>query len=52
MATNGRADKILYLDGQGLDCHLGEISAKRGKSYLTDHLGPVLNTEASKNKRG
>ncbi len=38
----------LYLDGQGIDEHLGEVSEVRGpKAYVTDHLGSVLNGEAA-----
>lgn len=36
-----------YIDGQGVDEHLGEVKGGVGKGYLTDHLGSVLNGEAA-----
>ncbi len=36
-----------YVDGQGIDDHLGEVKAGVGKGYVTDHLGSVLNGDAA-----
>ncbi len=48
LAQSENGDMTLYLDGQGIDEHLGEVSEVRGpKAYVTDHLGSVLNGEAA-----
>jgi|GEM_PF-2286432 len=41
----------MYVDGQGIDEHLGEVTTNTPKSYITNHLGSVLNTTASANKK-
>jgi RHS repeat-associated protein len=33
-----------YLDGKGIDEHLGKSSRREKMTYLTDHLGSVLNS--------
>ncbi|MBS1961083.1 MAG: RHS repeat-associated core domain-containing protein [Bdellovibrionales bacterium] len=45
LARAGDGAVSIFLDGKGVDEHLGQISSRRKKSYLTDHLGSVLNTE-------
>jgi RHS repeat-associated protein len=37
----------LYLDGHGIDEHLGEVSRNGTHAFLTDHLGSVLNSSIS-----
>jgi RHS repeat-associated protein len=37
----------LYLDGQGIDEHLGKVSRIGTQSFMTDHLGSVLNSPIS-----
>ena len=37
----------LYLDGQGMDDHLGEIRHGQARGYVVDHLGSVMNLGAS-----
>ncbi len=34
----------LYMDGQGIDDHLGAVTSHSVTGYMTDHLGSVLNT--------
>lgn len=36
-----------YIDGQGVDEHLGEVKGSTAKYYVTDHLGSVLNGDAA-----
>ena len=43
----GDGEIALYLDGEGIDEHLGEVSSRGAKAYATDHLGSVLNGEAA-----
>src|SRR5690348_14936133 len=43
----GDGATTLYIDGQGIDEHLGQSRAKESKLYLVDHLGSVLNGEAA-----
>lgn len=40
----GDGIQTLYFDGQGIDEHLGQVTATGVKGYQTDHLGSVLNT--------
>jgi RHS repeat-associated protein len=41
------SQEVLYIDGQGIDDHLFEISSASGaKAYITDHLGSVINSAA------
>ena len=47
---DGVTKEVLYLDGSGIDEHFAEIGAG-AKAYVTDHLGSVLNTEASGGKK-
>jgi RHS repeat-associated protein len=37
----------LYLDGDGIDEHLGMVSPQGTLAFETDHLGSVLNTEVA-----
>ncbi len=34
-----------YIQGQGVNEHLGEVKGTESKAYVTDHLGSVLNSE-------
>jgi len=43
MAKSGDGILSLYLDGQGIDEHLGKISRGSTQTFFTDHLGSVLN---------
>ncbi|OFZ18890.1 MAG: hypothetical protein A2X94_03195 [Bdellovibrionales bacterium GWB1_55_8] len=43
----GDGEITVYLDGQGIDEHLGEVSSRGVKAYATDHLGSVLNGDAA-----
>jgi RHS repeat-associated protein len=36
----------VYLDGEGIDEHLGHVTRTKAVTYETDHLGTVLNGEA------
>ncbi|OFZ18888.1 MAG: hypothetical protein A2X94_03185 [Bdellovibrionales bacterium GWB1_55_8] len=47
LGKSGDGEVTLYLDGQGIDEHLGEVSSRGVKAYATDHLGSVLNGEAA-----
>ncbi|OFZ18894.1 MAG: hypothetical protein A2X94_03215 [Bdellovibrionales bacterium GWB1_55_8] len=47
LGKSGDGEITLYLDGQGIDEHLGEVSSRGVKTYATDHLGSVLNGEAA-----
>ncbi|MBI3555435.1 MAG: RHS repeat-associated core domain-containing protein, partial [Deltaproteobacteria bacterium] len=40
----GDASLSLYVDGQGIDEHLGEVSSRAPAAYVTDHLDSVLNS--------
>jgi RHS repeat-associated protein len=51
LGRDGHGKITLYVDGQGIDEHLGEATKEKAKSYITDHLGSVLNTEASDNRK-
>lgn len=48
----GNGSKTLYLDGQGVDEHFGEIKGSVAKAYLTDHLGSILNSDIAGTARG
>jgi RHS repeat-associated protein len=50
-AKNGNGNFTLFVDGQGIDEHIGEVTSTTAKSYVTDHLGSVLNTDASAGKK-
>ena len=43
----GNGNITLYLDGQGIDEHMAMISSTGTKTFVTDHLGSVLNTEVA-----
>ena len=47
LGKSGDGEVTVYLDGQGIDEHLGEVSSRGVKAYATDHLGNVLNGEAA-----
>ena len=47
LAKDEDGNHSLYLDGQGINEHLGEINNGRAKGYVTDHHGSVLNTSAA-----
>jgi RHS repeat-associated protein len=42
--SSSESSLTLYLDGQGVDQHLGQVSLRAAQGYATDHLGSVLNT--------
>jgi RHS repeat-associated protein len=44
LGTSGDGVQTLYLDGQGIDEHLGEVSSRITQAYVTDHLGSVINS--------
>ncbi|MGZ3717168.1 MAG: RHS repeat-associated core domain-containing protein [Bdellovibrionota bacterium] len=47
MGKSGDGTVTAYLDGQGIDDHLAEVSSGAAKGYVTDHLGSVLNSDAA-----
>ena len=47
LLRNGDQQKFLYLDGKGIDEHLGVVSKKGTRVFKRDHLGTVLNSEMS-----
>jgi RHS repeat-associated protein len=47
LSRNGNGDEYLNIDGQGIDEHLAKITPTEVKSYVTNHLGTVLNSEAT-----
>ena len=47
LAQNGIRNLTLYIDGQGIDEHLGQVDSTKAIGYTVDHLGSVLNTEAA-----
>lgn len=47
LSKGGDGTLNLYLDGQGIDEHLGEVSRNGTHAFLTDHLGSVLNSSIS-----
>ena len=51
IGKSGQGELTLYLDGPGIDEHLGHISRQSAKAYITDHLGSVLNSEIASEKQ-
>ena len=47
--TSGGSETV-YIDGLGIDEHLGEVGTSVVKAYTTDHLGSMLNTAAAGTK--
>jgi RHS repeat-associated protein len=47
LAKDAGGEISLYIDGQGIDDHLGEIRHHRARGYVKDHLGSVMNSAAS-----
>ena len=47
LAAGESGDQTLYLDGLGMDEHLGRVSSHGANGFVTDHLGSVLNTSAA-----
>jgi RHS repeat-associated protein len=43
----GNSSLTLYLDGKGIDEHLGEVSQGMSIGFATDHLGSVLNSDVA-----
>ena len=39
----GDGTLTLYIDGNGIDEHIGQVTGTTVKGYVTDHLGSVLN---------
>jgi len=46
-AKAGDGSITTYLDGSGVDQHLGEVKGGVAKGYVTDHLGSVLNSDVA-----
>ena len=46
-AKAGDGSITTYLDGNGVDQHLGEVKGGVAKGYVTDHLGSVLNSDVA-----
>ncbi|MBI3542355.1 MAG: RHS repeat-associated core domain-containing protein, partial [Deltaproteobacteria bacterium] len=51
LGKNGRGELTLYLDGVGIDEHLGELGPHGVRAYISDHLGTVINGEALGGRR-
>jgi RHS repeat-associated protein len=49
LAQSGNGYTHVYLDSQGLNEHLGEVSSNAVNAYASDHLGSVLNADAAGN---
>jgi RHS repeat-associated protein len=47
LSKNGVSQMTVYLDGQGVDEHLGHTSSQGPIFYSTDHLGSVNNSPAA-----
>jgi len=47
LGKSGAGPETLYIDGQGIDEHLAQISSTEVRAYTVNHLGTVLNSEAS-----
>jgi RHS repeat-associated protein len=47
LGRTGNQSLNLYLDGEGIDEHLGEVSQGTSIGFATDHLGSVLNSDAA-----
>lgn len=50
LAKSGLGEMYLYVDGNETDQHFGEIRPSQVKTYVTDHLGTVVNSEVLPNK--
>nr|BDT28798.1 hypothetical protein BHI3_22640 [Bacteriovorax sp. HI3] len=44
LSKKGNGEITQYVDGQNIDEHLGEVTSIAAKSYITDHLGSVINS--------
>ncbi len=51
LAQNGQGDQTLFIDGRGVDEHLGKVDSTSGFAFTTDHLGSVINGEVMAEKR-
>ena len=47
LAKDAGGEVSLYLDGQGIDDHLGEIRHGRARGYVKDHQSSIMNSAAS-----
>jgi len=47
LSKAGDGSVHLYLDGSGIDEHLGHVSARDSGAFVTDHLGSATNGEAA-----
>jgi RHS repeat-associated protein len=47
IGRNGQGSLTVYLDGVGIDEHLGAATENGATAYVTDHLGSVLNGAVS-----
>jgi RHS repeat-associated protein len=45
LAKKGNGNIITYIDGDGPNEHLAEVSSTTSKTYVTDHVGSVLNAD-------
>ncbi len=45
IGRSGNGELTVYLDGEGIDEHLGHVTRTKAVTYETDHLGTVLNGE-------
>lgn len=43
MGKAGDGSATLYIDGSGVDEHLGEVKGVKAKAYIKDHLGSIVN---------
>ncbi|MBL7664003.1 MAG: hypothetical protein JNM93_02630 [Bacteriovoracaceae bacterium] len=46
IGKNGLNQETLYVDGQGIDEHLGQVNSSSVKGYTVNHLGTILNSSA------
>jgi len=50
LGKTNQENQTLYIDGNGIDEHLGEISHAGARSYLRDHLGSIIGTTGEKDR--
>lgn len=50
LAQDGKGERSLYIDGEGIDQHFGKIE-KSVKYFVVDHLGSVMNEGVNSEKR-
>lgn len=47
IGKSGSNQETLYVDGQGIDEHLAQVNSVEVKAYVSNHLGTILNSEAT-----